>query len=64
MDDEACEFARAAVRSNDAQKQLARTSLIPIKSSYVLSTDHLSLAVILTYVLNTDHLSLAVILCP
>ena len=27
MHDVACEFARAAVRSNDAQKQLARTSL-------------------------------------
>ena len=28
MHDVACEFARAAVRSKDAQKQLARTSLI------------------------------------
>ena len=28
MQDVACEFARAAVRSKDAQKQLARTSLI------------------------------------
>ena len=27
MNDVACEFARAAVRSKDAQKQLARTSL-------------------------------------
>ena len=27
MHDVACEFARAAVRSKDAQKQLARTSL-------------------------------------
>ena len=27
MYDVACEFARAAVRSKDAQKQLARTSL-------------------------------------
>ena len=27
MHDVACEFARAAVRSEDAQKQLARTSL-------------------------------------
>ena len=27
MYDAACEFARAAVRSKDAQKQLARTSL-------------------------------------
>ena len=27
MQDVACEFARAAVRSKDAQKQLARTSL-------------------------------------
>ena len=28
MHDMACEFARAAVRIKDAQKQLARTSLI------------------------------------
>ena len=28
MHDVACQFARAAVRSKDAQKQLARTSLI------------------------------------
>ena len=28
MHDVACEFARAVVRSRDAQKQLARTSLI------------------------------------
>ena len=28
MHDVACEFARAAVRSKDAQKQLARTSLM------------------------------------
>ena len=31
MHDVACEFARAAVRSKDAQKQLARTSLIEFK---------------------------------
>ena len=28
MHDVACEFARAVVRSKDAQKQMARTSLI------------------------------------
>ena len=28
MHDVACEFARAVVRSKDAQKQLARTSLM------------------------------------
>ena len=33
MHDEASEFARAAVRSKDAQKQLARTSLILINTS-------------------------------
>ena len=30
MHDAACEFARAVVRSKDAQKQLARTSLSDI----------------------------------
>ena len=30
MHDVACEFARAAMRSKDAQKQLARTSLKPV----------------------------------
>ena len=32
MHDVACEFARAAVRSKDAQKQLARTSLRYLKT--------------------------------
>ena len=32
MHDVACEFARAAVRSKDAQKQLARTSLRCLKT--------------------------------
>ena len=32
MHDVACEFARAVVRSKDAQKQLARTSLSPVPS--------------------------------
>ena len=34
MHDVACEFARATVRSKDAQKQLARTSLT--RSNYKL----------------------------
>ena len=33
MHDVACEFARAVVRSKDAQKQLARTSLSLLASS-------------------------------
>ena len=33
MHDVACEFARAVVRSKDAQKQLARTSLSSIEYS-------------------------------
>ena len=32
MHDVACEFARTVVRSKDAQKQLARTSLIEVQS--------------------------------
>ena len=36
MHDVACEFARAAVRSKDAQKQLARTSLIYAYISYAI----------------------------
>ena len=34
MHDVACEFARAVVRSKDAQKQLARTSLSKINNSF------------------------------
>ena len=34
MHDVACEFARAAVRSKDAQKQLARTSLSDVKTAF------------------------------
>ena len=34
MHDVACEFARAVVRSKDAQKQLARTSLKHLKCYY------------------------------
>ena len=36
MHDVACEFARAAVCSKDAQKQLARTSLKPLAFEPVL----------------------------
>ena len=34
MHDVACEFARAVVRSKDAQKQLARTSLSELISGF------------------------------
>ena len=34
MHDVACEFARAVVRSKDAHKQLARTSLSKINNSF------------------------------
>ena len=34
MHDVACEFARAVVRSKDAQKQLARTSLSDVKCKF------------------------------
>ena len=35
MHNVACEFARAVVRSKDAQKQLARTSLISYLKMYL-----------------------------
>ena len=38
MHDVACEFARAVVRSKDAQKQLARTSLNVMNLHYFGST--------------------------
>ena len=38
MHDVACEFARAVVRSKDAQKQLARTSLKIQKGGYKTQT--------------------------
>ena len=41
MRDVACEFARAAVRSKDAQKQLARMSLN--NTSYLIKTKTLKL---------------------
>ena len=45
MHDVACEFARAVVRSKDAQKQLARTSLRPqnlkTKTTHILGSPKL-----------------------
>ena len=43
MHDVACEFARAVVRSKDAQKQLARTSLRWLKTvsnNWILMGDY------------------------
>ena len=47
MHDVACEFARAVVRSKDAQKQLGRTSLTPLM--YCRSTPKLQL-----HIMNHD----------
>ena len=36
MHDVSCEFARAAVRSKDAQKQLARTPLRSVRRAFII----------------------------